>query len=520
MVFWLALGPGLRMYLDARSPAIIEDLKLKSDGNLLLDSISGDFWNGIKVEKLVVYTDKTLAYLPLITADEIVARLSLTRLFQGDFTPASIHIAGFNAALHMEPDGTLALPQWTISINEDHTKLLHAGYPAPSGSISDIDITCENGILEIHKRFSSLPESVDVVFTDLVGSGNFKPDEGFEIESLEGDYLSTPVLVEGFIPADENEPVDITATIGDVAFNTIFRDIDPLFRGNQYLPEGITSGSINLSGAMEELSVSGNMILTDASLGNVKVDQATALITYNAGVIDLSQGVIRAYGGEANATGRINLLSENPIWSVVCTFQELDLPSYLEQNGYFSNEMTGNFTGAIEAGGDFTNPDSLECTVEIACVDGIYRSPFSDRFMNLTRGIIDESTVSEADMTEFSDLTIRAMISHSNIQVESFHFVSGDLQIESNGVVGFNKSINASGGMSVPLDRARQHPDFGRYVNFLPDSLNRVSLEFTLSGFIYDLKFSASPTDNLLRGLLDQGSDLLHDLGGSFTPVN
>jgi hypothetical protein len=182
--------------------------------------------------------------------------------------------------------------------------------------------------------------------------------------------------------------------------------------------------------------------------------------------------------------------------------------------------MSGNFTGTVEAQGDFTNPDSINGTMEIACVDGSYLSPFSSRFMDMSEGTTADTPISPSDMSEFSDLTIRATIGDSNIRVGQFHFVSSDLQVEATGDVGFNKSIDARGGLSVPLDRAKQHPKFGRFVSFLPDTLNRVSLEFTLTGFIYNINFSASPSENLLRGLADQGSDMLHGAGDSFTPIN
>lgn len=520
IILWVALGPALSSFLNARASDIADEVKQRSDGNLQIDSISGDFWSGIRLEKVVVYTDKDLSYLPLIVADEVIVHLSLINLLQKDFTPVSVHISGFNAALHIEPDGTIALPEWTLAGNHNLYAPIRAGFAVSPNLDGNIHITWEDGILEIHKRFTNLTESVDVVFTQLEGSGNFIMDEGFEIESLTGDYLSTPVTVEGYVPNDKNEQIDITATIGDVRFNTIFRDIDPLFRGNQYLPDGIASVNIILTGRSEAIAVKGSMNLTDASVGNLKIDSATASISYNAGVIDLSEGIIQAYGGRANATGRINLLSANPLWDVICTFEELDLPEYLNENNYFSNEMTGNFAGSIEAHGDFANPDLLECTMEIECLNGSYLSPFSDRFIEMATGVSDDSVISESDMTVFNELTIRARIAQSDILVEQFHFISNDLQVEANGTVGFDKSINARGGLSVPLDKARRHPDFGHYISFLPDTLNRASLEFTLSGYIYNLKFNASPSDNLLRGLLDQGSDAAHGLGDSFTPIN
>ena len=513
IIIWFALGPGMRSYIERKSDEIIREVKRRTDENILIGSVSGDFWSGIKLERVVVYTDKDEPYLPLISTDEVTVKISLSNLLKGNATPTTVHISGFNASLHIGPDGKIALPEWTIQTAGVGEPVFHAGYLQTSDRTDAVHITFEDGILEIHKLFPRLTETVNVVFTKLEGTGNYFNGEGFEIEEITGDYLSTPIVLEGNVPIKKNEPMDITASIGTVTLATIFRDIDPLFRGNTYLPDGTTSTVIQISGTPEELTVTGNVTLVDAYIGNAKIESADASISYNAGIIDLSEGVIEAYGGRANATGRINLLSATPLWNGICTFEDLDLPVYLEENNYFSNEMTGEFSGSLDAHGDFSNPDSFSCILDIESANGHYLSPFSDRFTHMISGSMDESEVRDEEMTDFDDLTIRARINQSEILIERFHFVSMDLQVEATGTVGFNKSIEARGGLSVPLESARNHPRFGRYVNVLPDTLNRASLEFSLSGYIYDIEFRASPSENLLRGLVDDSSDFLHDLG-------
>jgi len=514
ILIWIAGGPGARFYISRNGASIIADIARRSDENIRVGSISGDLWSGVTGKRVVIYADKDPAHLPLLSADTVHVKFSILDLFRLRLNPVRVHMDGFTVALHVAPDGSVALPEWSIRSAGDDGRAIRAGYAAGSSSKS-ISVTCTDGTLEIHKRFPTLPESVDIVFTRLEGEGEYVPEDGLRIGNIHGKYLASDVSVQGYVPADRDEAVDLTATINQVILGSFFRDIDPLFRGNAYLPSGTAGGEFRLAGPREQLEVAGSMDLADSIFGNAKIDHAAAQVAYSAGVIDLNQISIEAYGGRADATGRINLLTEVPIWSAVCSFSDLNVGDYLDSNGYYSYEMSGDFSGSLEARGDFANPDALACTVEIQCMGGSYRNPFSERFMSMPPRMLEITPVTDEDLVGFDELIVNARIEDSSINVERFHFVSHELQVEATGAIGFDKSISASGGLSVPLDRARQHPRFGRYVRLLPDSLQRASLEFSVSGWLYDVQFSARPTENLLRGLLDQGGDLLHDLGES-----
>ncbi len=517
IIIWAAFGPGLRIYLSRNGSSITAEIERRSGDHIRIGSLAGDLWSGITAERVVIYADKDPAHLPLLSADRIICHLALLSLLRKDLTPASVHVDGFNAVLHVAADGEIALPEWQIQTAGGTSDILHAGFSIAGGVRKAIAITCENGVLEIHKQFPMLTESVDVEFTQLEGGGEFVVDEGLRIDEIKGKYLVTDVTLHGYVPVDEDEPVDIRASIGDVKMTSLFRDIDPLFRGNAYLPTGTASGNMTIGGSREHLEIGGDLRLSEATVAKVQVDIATAHAAYSAGVVDLTQVSLEAYGGTAAATGRINLLTDDPLWSIVGTFNEMDLPSYLNSNGYYSYEVSGGFSGTIEARGDFSNADNLACEISIECPEGTFLTPFSDRFISRTQRITDVVPITDDDLGVFDELAVDARIRHSSIIVERFHFVSNDLQVEAAGQIGFDKSISARGGLSVPLDKARQHPRFGSFAGFLPDSMNRVSLEFSLSGYLYDLDYDAELADNLLNWLLDEGSDLAHDLGDSFT---
>jgi hypothetical protein len=518
IIVWAVFGPGMRFYLSRNGMRIIEDIKIRSDDHVLIGSLSGDLWSGVKAERVAVYSDKDPAHLPLLEADTIILRFSLLDLIRGQTTPGSIHIKGFNSSVHIAADGTIALPEWKFRTAMQSQSSYRAGFDggaAGSAGLRGIRITCEDGVLEIHKRFPMLTESVDVELTQLEGRGEFRMDEGLNIDGIHGKYLTSDVTLEGFVPLDENEPMDLSASMSDTLLDSVFRDIDPLFRGSAYLPSGTANGTVHVAGARDNLTVNGAIELTESVLGNVKIDAADAQVAYSAGLIDLTQVMVQAYGGTAEATARINLLGEKPLWNAVSTFESINLPDYLDSNGYYTYEATGLFSGTLEARGDFDSADSLDCSIEIECGTGSYLTPFSDRFMSRMTGATGDAEITEGDLAVFNELSVLARIEESTIYVDRFHFVSNDLQVEATGQVGFDKSIHASGMLSVPLDKAKEHPRLGRYVSFLADSINRVPLEFSISGYLYDLDFNPRITDNFLRGLADHGEDFLHDIGES-----
>ncbi len=521
LLIWAAGGPILRAFLNKNSHAIISDVEVKSDNHIKIGSVSGDLWSGIKLERIIVYADKDPEHLPLLTADEIHLKISIWDVFNEDVTPTSIHIQGFNAVLHIDDEGNIILPEWELQTARSHPEPHLAGYSFSRNSSEAVLITCEDGLLEIYKRFPGLTESVDIVFTQLEGSGEYVYQDGFYIDSITGDYLSTPISVSGYVPQESSETMNVSATIGEVNLPSLFRDIDPLFRDNEYLPGGLAQGGIHMAGPSGHLAVAGTIELANASVGNIQVDVARGSVAYSAGVIDLTAVTAEAYGGAITGSARINMLSEVPIWTSVCTFQELDIPAYLTDAEYLAYEMTGEFAGVIDARGDFVNPDSLSCTVELRSGGGRFLTPFSEKF--LTVAGVAKSTdieITDEDLADYDILVLNATIQQSSIGLDRFHFVSTDLEVDARGQVGFDKTISASGGLTVPADLARRHPRFGTFMEFLPDTLNRVSLEFEISGTLSEPKFEPMLTENFLLGLLDQGSDLGHDVLDSFTGLD
>jgi hypothetical protein len=520
ILFWVALGPGMRVWLGSQSQSIIGQIEARSDDHVKIGTIGGDFWSGIRLGRVIIYADKDPQHLPLLRADTVILKFSLANLLRRNFMPVSVDVRGFDAVLHISPDGTLILPEWEFRTAMSQTRPLHAGFTLSTGKSDSVLITCSDGILEIHKKFPEIPEMVDIVFTQLAGSGEYKIDEGLNVEEITGMYLITPIEVSGYVPADKSEPLDIDATIGDVRLDSIFRDLDPLFRDNEYLPDGNAEGEIHLDGPGDHPAITAHVKLTDASLGNINIDMAETSVAYSAGVVDLTGMTAQAYDGTMTGSGRINLLSETPLWTAICNFDSLDLPQYLEENGYLRYAMSGQFSGTVDARGDFSNADSLDCDVQIRSQNGQFLTPFSPRLLSSVQGAPLPAEITDEDMADFDDIDVRARIRNSRIVIQRFHFVSNDLQVEAGGSIGFDKTISADGGLSVPADLARQHPNFGRFARMLPDSINRVSLEFSITGTIGSPQFNPKLTENLLRGLTDQGSDLGHDLLGSISGNN
>ncbi len=517
VLIWIALGPGLRFYLRGNGDRITSDIEEKSDGHIRIGSLSGDFWSGFTFERIMVYSDREIDNLPLLSADQITCRLSIIRLLQRNFTPNSVHIDGFNVTLQIDADGKVLLPEWQFRTSKKRNPLLHAGFIQAVDNKNGVKISCDNGVIEIRKNLPGIIEAVDMIFYQVAGNGELIPDEEIRIERLLCEYLTTPITLEGFYPLDSSDSIDIDISCEPVNLRSVFRDLDPLFRNSEFLPEGKVLGEIRFDGPIDRMMITGNMRMNETVLGNISIDDASGAFAYSAGVIDLTGVSADAYGGNIEGSCRINLLSEIPNWSAVCNFESIDVPDYLSTNGYLKYEMTGEFFGSVRANGDFTSADALTCTVTISSNGGRFLTPFSDRFMTITHGIPNDSPITDEDLADYSDLEVRARITESIIRIQRFHFVSEDLQIESNGEVGFDKTISADGGISVPIERARRHPKFGSYVDFLPDSMNRVSFMFSISGTLDAPEFSPKLTDNLLQGLEDIGSDWVHDVGDSFT---
>ena len=518
ILVWVAGGPITRRLLKTRSDRLIGEIDRRSEGHIIVGAISGDLWSGFVFDRTVIYTDHDPTHLPLLSADRVFMRLSLADLVRGDIIPASVHIKGFDSAIHIGPDGKIALPQWRFrTALLTRRAAMRAGFLDRRSGHRAVLITCENGVLEIHKRFPNLTEPVDIVFTQLKGKGAYSSDEGLKIEYVTGDYLSTPISLRGAVTTDPREQMRISAEIGQVQLGTVFRDIDPLFRGAEYLPKGAAKGEVVLSGSLGGPLIKGRLEIKDASVAGVSVVTAEAAVSYAAGVVDFTQVRAETYGGTVEATGQVNLLSETPLWAAVCTFKDVDLAHYLDANGYYSYEINGGFDGSVRAEGDFVDPDTLVCTAEITSEGGRYLSPFSERFMRLAQHAAPETPVTEDDLAGYDDIEVDIRIQDSEILIESFHFVSTELAADASGKVGFDHSIDVSGKLTVPVESARRHPRFGRFVGFLPDTLDRASLDFSLSGRLDDIRFSAKPGENLLKGLLDQSGDLLGDL--DTTPV-
>jgi hypothetical protein len=514
---WAALGPGLRLYVDSRSSDFIDSMKKKSNGLMVVDSVGGDFWSGITLNKVIIYTDNDPDHLPILDAQSVNLTFPLSCILTQDYTPSHIHISNFNIALHIDEDGTVALPEWAFKTADTGSRILHTGFVLSGGSAGKIGFSCENGVLEIIKRFPKLTEPVDININHLAGNGTYSSNRGIDLTSLTGDYLTSKTSLHGFIPKDKSEPLDLDADFSGLQLTDLFKDIDPLFRGNKYLPSGDSSGKVKISGPGNKVELTGEFDLTNGILGNVAVGSAQASVAYKPGTVELTKVTASAYGGKIDGAGEINLLSEAPLWNLNFTVDKLDLGQYLVSNGYYAYEIKGDFSGTGEAKGDFKSRSALTCNASIESNSGTYLSPFSEKFMAIAQKTKKEAEVKESDIVNYDEAKIELEIKDSLIRINKYHFLSYDLNVDAKGVVGFNKSINVSGGLSVPLAKARKNRKLGIFVALLPDSLSRANLEFSLEGFLNNVKFNARPTENLIRSIVDNGSDALHKTGDAFT---
>jgi len=506
----LVLGPGFRIWLRGSEKEIIGQITEQTDGLVAIEGIDGDYLSGITAKNMVVYSGKDIDRLPLITADKAWFKIPLGNLLNRSYLPSRIEIDGFEVHLYISETGEVELPDFKIS-NSQKSPVYLAGFAAKI-STGRIPIEARNGIVEIHKSFPGIAGAVNISFFQAGGSGTYD-HTGVEITEFTAEYLASPVKINGYVPFDEKAEINVTGKIDQVNLSSVFRNFEPIFEGSPYLPDGVAGTTINVKGEKNKLSVSGTFALADATLGNANITSADSSFTYSAGVIDLSDFNADVYGGTLTGNGTINLLSETPLWNAESEFQSVDIPGYLESVRYLKYEVTGDFSGNMTASGNFLNPDDMVVSIEIKSDGGKFLSPFCDRFMNLTNGQVNNSPVSEAELAVYTELETSAHIANSDIIIDRLNFMSDDLQIDGNGTIGFDKKISAGGDLSVPLDKAKAHPKFGSYVGFLPDRIGRVTLDFTISGTLITPKFSANPTENLLRGLMDQSSDILHDIG-------
>ena len=127
-VVWLALGPGLRKYLETNKALIISELQRRSDNHAYVENVSGDFFSGIVLEKVTILTDLDPAHRPFLQADRVVLQIPISAALNRDFTPSSVHIDGFTVTLHIAADGSVAVPEWKFqSASDDSSKTKFSG---------------------------------------------------------------------------------------------------------------------------------------------------------------------------------------------------------------------------------------------------------------------------------------------------------------------------------------------------------------------------------------------------------
>ncbi|HDS30095.1 MAG TPA: hypothetical protein ENN67_03540 [Firmicutes bacterium] len=336
------------------------------------------------------------------------------------------------------------------------------------------------------------------------------------MNSITGNYLASPIAISGWIPEGEENPIDLTTSIGNFNFTTVFRDLDPLLRGSKFLPTGTGSLLLTLNGSKKLPEIAGTLDLADTTAGNAFVNAAHVDVSYSAGVVDLINVTAEAYEGSIEATGRINLLPANPTWQIDCTFANIDLAQYLDSNGYYAYEVNGPFSGTASGKGDFISQDSLQMDAEVKSSSGKYLSPFSSRFMNIAAGTSNPGKADESELTDYDDIQINLRVRESRINVDRLHFVSNDLQLEARGWIGFDHTLSGSGGFTIPLDKAKLHPKLRTVVALLPSSVNRVSLEFSIGGTLENVKINPKIGENFLKGVLDRAGDALNIPGNLF----
>jgi len=518
VAIYLALGPGLRIWINSNVDTISSNVSTRTDDLVHLGGLDGDFFSGFTATNVAVYSDKDINHLPLLTADRIIFTIPIGNILNSTFFPSRVEMHGYQVNVYIDEDGEVALPDLKLSF-APNPPVRHAAM-VPGPQLMKFPWACSGGVIEVHKRFTGVSETVNIVFFRSGGYGKYIEDTGIEITSFTAEYFSTPFELSGSIPFDEITPVDLTCSTEPVNLSSVFRNFEPIFHSSPYVPDGSAELTINVKGQKEHLEAFGTFKLTETKFGNAKIDNTWGEVSYSAGVININNFEADTYGGMLSGTATVNLLSETPRWDANCNFQTVDIPAYLEANGFLRYPMTGEFSGSVTAQGSFSDPGDLQISVNLNSSGGKFLSPFCEKLMRPAQLQPSEIQITDDDLAEFSNLATDARIINSEILIDRLRFVSEDLQIEGNGLIGFDKSIVAGGGLSVPLQLAKAHPRFGTFVAFLPDSLNRVALEFSVRGSIAEPEFSANPSENLLMGLADNSSDLMHDIGSSLTDLD
>lgn len=512
LLIWFALGPALRIYLESNPQFIIDKIKKSSDNYVLVKSITGDYWSGFILNDVIVYTDNNPEHLPFLDAQKVIFHLPIKNLLLRQFIPSSIQIDNFNVALHIAEDGSIALPSWVSELAADSNyQLMRSGISGWNVIHDDIAITFENGVLEIIKRFplksTNLTEPVEIAFTQLAGSAIYSAKTGISIQSFTGKYLVSQLTLTGNFGLNPGAQLSLTASLGKISLADLYKDIDPLFRGNELLPPGNVSIVLNITGTSKTPKVDGYFMLDSCKIGNALIDQAKSAFSYASGIINIKTFQASTHKGNIQGTATINLLKKSPLWESDFILQGINIGEYLDSNGFFAYGFTGDFFGSMKLSGNFVDLDSFKCDFSIHSSDGKYLSPFSDRFISIGLGNDSKAPINETDLTDYKEVRIDGYIDGSIIYVRTFRLRSNDLDVNAEGRIGFDRSIEAAGELSAPLNNARQNKKLSPFVSMISKSKERVNLVFNLSGHLNNIKFIAQPSNEMLEKMFESDNN-------------
>lgn len=485
LVLVLALWWGSWLAVSLNAAKIATAIELQLGPGFEVGEVTGDLFRGLELKGVAAGPDPAQDPdgAPILQAATCLLLPDHLALLQGTGAIREIQFHDVNLTLRRSADGAMLWPPFIARA---------ATAQGASWNLSAFRWVLHRAQVDYHPLVGSKAVRTQIP----LARGSFSPNEDFRIEQCRGTL------------GDASWELAITLNQQAKSLNGLLRlkeagiwTLTQAFTSHRTqsldaaaLPTGLLSGALNIGGTLTDPVLSGRVDWRDGSLRHFRVEQGDLRLKWRPGLLELEEGVAKAYNGRLAATGKIDFRTAPPRYHFEASTEQMQLGQYLEDAGFGKIRLSGNFAGSIIGDGSLAAVDSLTASGQVAARDGETLNPLYDPQVSGSQQVITYSTLATA-------FTIR----RSRLMLSEAEMTATDLKMAGTGQVAFDGALNLAGTLVAPGRQFASHPQFGPAVDFLDLHDEPIGLRLTVLGTLERPEVAATVDPATIQQAAKQG---------------
>lgn len=516
-------------YISANQTDLVQLIIDRTNGEVVPTRVEGSLRGVVTLHDVKLYAVQDLP-TPIQVAhiDRATGNLDLTGLRKGKkFWPETVHVEGFTMDLRLDDGNDLVWPEFdydddpgTEAPKPDGPRPPPESWPELKGDPRVMEITLAGGTLNYH-----LPDLIEagkppITLEQVHATGRYTEKRALTLDKLEGLMLGAPMTVDGEFKYRRDRPYTINVNLEEVSLPDLLARI--LVEPPPLSPTGTVSLAGTYTGKRGSYTADARLKAKELQFEEIPITAVDIAVTYEGGkakpsLVTITEGSIQSYGSTATINGWAALQGDGvagKVGHLEAAVTALSLGDYLRKRDLPAYGLTGLFDGNLLF--DSHGKNKWDASADLTSDGGKLVSPFSPDLRAIIAG---EKQPGADDLMAYDRIALRAQAHPKQLNLDAFNLTSPDFSVTVAGQIIDPSPVALAGHIVARKSLAKTIPEYGKYIEFLPDEDGMVTYEFTVEGGVDKTEFNPKISKNADAGLKDRVNDIGKEIGEAWKKV-